>query len=69
MLKNQNGNNLKPKYGCRKTCMVIVENPIMVKVRTINVKSEKSNNDLLETINGIIQKHNNGKLFVMNGFY
>ena len=46
VLKNQNGNNLKPKYGCRKTCMVIVENPIMVIVRTINVKSEKSNNDL-----------------------
>ena len=48
--------------------MLKVKNPIMI-CRTINVKSEKSNNDLLETINGIIQKHNNGKLFFMNGFY
>lgn len=61
VLKNQNGNNSKPKYGFRKTFMVMVENPFMVIVRTINVKSQKSNNDLLETTNGITQKHNNGK--------
>ena len=44
-------------------------NPFMVIVGTINVKSHKSNNDLLETTNGITQKHNNGKSFVINGFY
>ena len=49
--------------------MVMLENPMMAIVRTINVKSQKSNNDLLETTNGITQKHNNGKLFTINVFY
>ena len=49
--------------------MVMLENPLMATVRTINVKSQKPNNDLLETINGITQKHNNEKLFIINVFY
>lgn len=60
--KNTKGNTEEPSMlSWEKTFMVMVENPFMVIVRTINVKSQKSNNDLLETTNGITQKHNNGK--------
>lgn len=46
--------------------MIMLEKLLMVIALTIHVKSKKNHNDLLETNNGITQKYNNGKSFVIN---